>query len=150
MNAFDNFMRSKYGKLVTGLLVLLAVVAIVLVILQGNTGSLSGAAGMPENPTYPRPVCTAGNAYFVENTTNPFCSVKLNFAASAEAKESGYDTFEYTLPSDMVAAMESMQAEVKAATDARTYTWPATSHLRMAAACLSAMAPFGRVQRRNG
>ena len=75
-----------------------------------------------DEPPAPELVCTAGNTYTVENTTNnPFYSVKFNFASGTEVKEGGYDTFTYTLPADMVAAMTSMQVEVKAATDSRTY-----------------------------
>ena len=75
-----------------------------------------------DEPPAPELVCTAGNTYTVENTTNnPFYSVKFNFASGTEVKEGGYDTFTYTLPADVVAAMTSMQVEVKAATDSRTY-----------------------------
>ncbi len=75
-----------------------------------------------DEPPAPAPVCTAGNTYTVENTTNnPFYSVKFNFASGTEVKEGGYDTFQYTLPADVVAAMTTMQVEVKAATDSRTY-----------------------------
>ncbi|MBI3161894.1 MAG: hypothetical protein HYZ23_05265, partial [Chloroflexi bacterium] len=70
----------------------------------------------------PEPVCKAGNTYSVENTTNnPFYSVKFNFTSGTEVKGGGYDTFEYTLPADVVQAMTSMRVEVKAATDSRTY-----------------------------
>jgi hypothetical protein len=82
-------------------------------------------APKPEAPNVepaPAPVCTAGNTYTVENTTNnPFYSVKFNFASGTEVKDGGYDTFKYTLPADVVAAMTGMQVEVKAGTDSRTY-----------------------------
>ncbi len=58
----------------------------------------------------------------MENTTNnPFYSVKFNFTSGTEVKGGGYDTFTYTLPADVVAAMTSMQVEIKAATESRTY-----------------------------
>jgi hypothetical protein len=67
-------------------------------------------------------MCTAGNTYQIENTTNnPFYSVKFEFASGAEVKNGSYDVFKYTLPADVVAAMTTMQVEAKAATDARTY-----------------------------
>lgn len=70
----------------------------------------------------PAPVCTAGNTYTVENAaSDPFYSVKFNFASGTEVKEGGSDTFKYTLPADVVAAMTNMQVEVMAAGDSRTY-----------------------------
>jgi len=67
-------------------------------------------------------MCTAGNTYQIENTTNsPFYSVKFEFASGTEVKNGNYDVFKYTLPADVVAAMTSMQVEAKASTDARTY-----------------------------
>lgn len=77
----------------------------------------------PKNePSNEAPVCTAGNLYNVENTTNnPFYSVKFEFIAGSEVKNGAMDTFRYTLPSDVVASMSEMQVEVKASTDSRTY-----------------------------
>lgn len=77
----------------------------------------------PKNePSNEAPVCTAGNLYNVENTTNnPFYSVKFEFASGSEVKDGAMDTFRYTLPADVVASMSEMQVEVKASTDSRTY-----------------------------
>ncbi len=76
----------------------------------------------PVNEPAPAPVCTAGNNYQVENTTNnPFYSVKFNFASGTEVKEGAMDTFKFALPADVVASMTDMQVEVKAATDSRIY-----------------------------
>ena len=67
-------------------------------------------------------MCTAGNTYKVENTTNdPFYSVKFEFLSGTEVKEGGYDVFKYTLPAAVVADMKNMQVEAKASTDSRTY-----------------------------
>ena len=80
-------------------------------------------------PTPVVPACTAGNTYTVENTTtNPFYSVKFEFASGTEVKGGSYDVFKYTLPADVVVGtdvtpkMTSMQVEAKASTDSRTYT----------------------------
>ena len=73
----------------------------------------------PEHGKPEEPVCSAGNTYTVENTTNPFCSVKFNAAEGAEIKEGGAETFTYTLPDDAVAGMTNMQVEVKAGEDSR-------------------------------
>ncbi|MBN2117197.1 MAG: carboxypeptidase regulatory-like domain-containing protein [Anaerolineales bacterium] len=87
----------------------------------GKVDSLCLEATEPVEPPPPPPMCTTGNTYKVETTNNPFYSVKFNFASGTEVKDGGYDIFKYTLPADVVAAMTSMQVEVKAATDSRTY-----------------------------
>jgi hypothetical protein len=80
-------------------------------------------APAPVVPPAPEPVCSAGNTYGVENATNdPFYSVKFNFVSGNDVKEGGSDTFKYTLPADVVAAMTNMQVEVKAAENSRNST----------------------------
>jgi hypothetical protein len=101
---------------------------------KGSTPSDKQPPKMKDMPKAPKhespdevqviaPICTAGgNTYTVENTTNnPFYSVKFNFASGTEVKEGSADTFKYTLPTDVVAAMTNMQVEAKAATDSRIY-----------------------------
>lgn len=74
-----------------------------------------------EIPPAQPPVCTPGNTYTVENpTNNPYYSVKFNYASGTEVKNGGYDTFQYTLPKDAVAALTQMQVTAKAATNERT------------------------------
>ena len=70
----------------------------------------------PQNvPPGQAPVCTAGNTYAVENpAAAPFNSVKFSFTSGTAVNMGGYDTFKYSLPTDQVAALTSVQVEVTA------------------------------------
>jgi hypothetical protein len=58
----------------------------------------------------------------VENaTSDPFYGVKFNFASGTDVKDGGFESFKYTLPTEVVAAMTKMQVEVMAADASRTY-----------------------------
>ena len=68
-------------------------------------------------------VCTTGNTYNIENTTNnPFYSVKFNAAGGTEISNGKSEFFQFALPKSVVAGMTSMQVEVKAATNSQVIT----------------------------
>lgn len=80
----------------------------------------------PPKPPHPTPVpppdpntCQGVrlNTYGVEVTNNPFYGIKFNYQSGTEIKNSDDDEFKFTLPTDVVNGMTSMQLEAKASTN---------------------------------